>query len=677
VALLFLAGLVAFNLVYRRVERGGLFYASFVVSFIILAIFHILRFIFGQGFAPFSILGSLASTFFGSWSSLGVYSLLVALLALCATLFLPLSKRMKIIYWAVVILGLCAGLLAYVRWSLIIAAVTLIGLAVYQYYAAHAPGNRFHWKKIPAIPTIGAIILLGAAFFGFTPINKVATALHADYTEFALSWQLTLDVASGAIKSSPLFGVGPNHFGQAFLMYKPLIINTTDLWGIEFNSGVGAIPTFFVTQGIVGVLLWLLILVFIGLLGRKVFRAVPDQPYGKFLLLSSYLGTAFSWLIMLAYSPSHAFLFTAFVLTGVCYGAAAYYGNVEKYLFEKAPHSSKMGTFSVVLGALMIVALVWGVIYVKKTIALGYFTSGVKHLTIEGNPESADQSFATAAKIDPSDIYWQARAEAGLVKIRILAQLLNNTASAASSTEIASLIAATLDQSLSHAQRAIELNPTNYYNHLSAARVSEMAMNFKITNAYESAVKSYTDALTLNPYNPSLYLNVARVEAAQGKYDNALGAIGSALQVKRNYSDAAFMASQIAATQGNIKDAIVAARVTTQLSPNNPITFFQLGILLYTDKDYVGAAEALDTAVRLQPDYANARYFLGLTYARLNKMAEARAQFEELAKTNPDNQEIKLILDNLRAGRSPFENAAPPITPAPEKRSTLPLKDPN
>jgi hypothetical protein len=58
-------------------------------------------------------------------------------------------------------------------------------------------------------------------------------------------------------------------------------------------------------------------------------------------------------------------------------------------------------------------------------------------------------------------------------------------------------------------------------------------------------------------------------------------------------------------------------------------------------------------------------------------MAEARAQFEELAKTNPDNQEIKLILDNLRAGRSPFENAAPPITPAPEKRSTLPLKDPN
>jgi tetratricopeptide (TPR) repeat protein len=674
VALLLVGALVAFNLVYRRVERGGLFYAAFGVSFIILAIFHILRFIFGQGFAPLSILGSLASTFFGSWSSLGVFSLLIALLASCAIMYLPLSKRMKIAYWAITIVGLCAGILAYVRWSLLVSAVILIGIGVYQYLSTRAPGASFNWKKLPMIPTVGAILFIVVAFFGMTAVNKVATGLQADYTEFALSWQLTLDVANGAIKSSPLFGVGPNHFGQAFLTFKPLIINTTDLWGIEFGSGVGALPTFFVTQGIVGAILWLLIVVFIGMLGWKVFRSVPDQAYGKFLLVSSYAGTVFSWLILLAYSPSHAFLFTAFVLTGICYGAAAYYGNVNTYVV--APSPSKQKIFPVAVGALLLIALVWGIVYTKKTIALAYFASGVKHLTAEGNPDAADASFASAARLDPSDIYWQARAEAGLVKIRLLAQLLGNT-NQASSSEIATVIAGTLDQSLGYAGKAIELNPTNYYNHLSAARVSEMAMNFKIANAYESAVKSYTDAIALNPYNPSLYLNVARVEAAQGKYDNALGAIGTALQVKRNYSDAAFMASQVAATQGNVKDAIIAARVTTQLSPNNPITFFQLGILLYTDKDYAGAADALSNAVRLQSDYANARYFLGLTYARLGKMTEATAQFDELAKSNPGNEEVTLILNNLKAGRSPFENATPPITPAPEKRSTLPLKDPN
>jgi tetratricopeptide (TPR) repeat protein len=674
IALLFVAALVAFNLVYRRVERGGLLYAALAVSFIILALFHALRFIFGVKFAPLSILGSLASTFFGSWSSLGVFSLLVGLLSLCALLFLPLSKRMRIVYWIITAVALCAGVLAYVRWSLIVSAIVLIGITAYQYLSSRVPGSRFEWKRLVTAPSIGALFFILVVLFGAPAINKIATAVGAEYTEFALSWQLTLDVASGAIKSSPLFGVGPNHFGQAFLTYKPLIINTTDLWGIEFNSGVGAIPTFFVTQGILGTILWLIIIVFIGLLGRKIFKNIPAQPYAKFILVSSYVGTVFSWLILLAYSPSHAFLYSTFILTGICYGAAAYYGNTQTYVLARRAESGKV--FQVAVGALLVIALVWGLVYVRKTIALAYFASGVKHLTAEGDPQKADLSFATAAKIDPSDIYWQARAEAGLVKIRLLAQYLSNSSSPASSTEIAAIISGTLDQSLSFAGKAIELNPTNYYNHLSAARVSEMAMNFKVQNAYESAIKSYTDAIALNPYNPSLYLNVARVEAAQGKYDNALGAIGTALQVKRNYTDAAFMASQVAATQGNVKDAITAARVSTQLSPNNPIVFFQLGILLYTDKDYAGAAEALSNAVRLQSDYANARYFLGLTYARLGKMADATAQFDELNKSNPGNQEVQLILSNLKAGKSPFENAPAAITPAPEKRSSLPLKDP-
>jgi hypothetical protein len=79
--------------------------------------------------------------------------------------------------------------------------------------------------------------------------------------------------------------------------------------------------------------------------------------------------------------------------------------------------------------------------------------------------------------------------------------------------------------------------------------------------------------------------------------------------------------------------------------------------------------------LKIQPDYANAKYFLGLSAARLNDMSAAIAQFSDLAGNNPDNQEVALILANLRAGRSIFSEAKPPVTTPPEKRSNLPLKE--
>jgi TolA-binding protein len=79
--------------------------------------------------------------------------------------------------------------------------------------------------------------------------------------------------------------------------------------------------------------------------------------------------------------------------------------------------------------------------------------------------------------------------------------------------------------------------------------------------------------------------------------------------------------------------------------------------------------------VELVPDYANARYFLGLAYDRLNRESDAIAQFEAIQKTNPDNAEVNLILSNLKSGRSAFANAKPPIDDKPEKRAEPPIEE--
>ena len=113
------------------------------------------------------------------------------------------------------------------------------------------------------------------------------------------------------------------------------------------------------------------------------------------------------------------------------------------------------------------------------------------------------------------------------------------------------------------------------------------------------------------------------------------------------------------------------------LDSRNPTVFFELGLLRYNNKDYKGAVSALEQATTLEPSYANARYFLGLAYDKLSRRSDAIAEFETIQKSNPDNQEVQLILNNLRAGRTPLSNAKPPISTKPESRKNLPLPEKN
>jgi tetratricopeptide (TPR) repeat protein len=134
------------------------------------------------------------------------------------------------------------------------------------------------------------------------------------------------------------------------------------------------------------------------------------------------------------------------------------------------------------------------------------------------------------------------------------------------------------------------------------------------------------------------------------------------------------LASQIYASQGKVSDALLATQVALKMNPTSQVLWFQSGILKYSNKDYEGAVSDLSKSIALQPDYANAKYFLGLSYARLGKYSEALKYFTELATQNPDNKEINDILSDLKSGVSPFKDA---VKQNPIKNAKLPLKEKN
>lgn len=675
---LFVAGLVTFVALQRKIERATVLYMGMAMPFIILAIIHGLRLLIGPSFLSLGILSSITSTLVGTWYDLGSYAIVIALVTLPALIFLPLSRRIKIVYWILLVVALVSAFLVnnFYVWS--VATIVLLGLTIVVSSTCPKPAGGAvgsFFKRIAWLPLVLCLIAALLSWKGTNIAGPVINKLNAGYSTLTLPWQLTLDVDASVTKDYPLFGVGPNHFGQAYLAYKPAGINSTNAWGAEFNNAFSLLATFVATQGVFGIIAWGLFFIFLSILGVRSLRRLPTDPHARFVIVSSASAAAFLWIGSALTVPSHTILLFAYVSTAIGLSAAVTYGLILPYKFEPRVGSGSRKVLSTVILLLVIIGAVWAVVYIKDAIALAYFGSGVKTLNVKGDAAAADTAFGKAQNFDPSDIYLRARAEAGIAGASSLMLTVTATTTASSSQVVATQVAGILNSSIKYAQAAIAYDPSNYYNYISEARVSELAASIGMDKAYENAINLYSTAIRVNPFNPSLYLSLAQLHVSQKKLDDALKVLGASLQVKNNYLEAIYLLSQVYAAQGNLKDATVAAQVAVQINPQNSVLLFQLGLLQYNNKDYASATTSLAMALKVQPDYANAQYFLGLSYVRLNNITEAIAQFESLAKTNPDNQEIAFILTNLKEGKSPFADAKPPVTSTPEKRPSLPIKE--
>ncbi len=669
-------------------------YVSLFLSFIIVLLFHVARLFFGAKFLGFGAFDTLTSTMVGKWFDFAILTSLVGLLSFLGIKFLFLGKRLKLILS--IALFICGAMLFIIDFKLAWIAIAIIVfiIGIYEFYKRPVSSDPSWFKKIASrisLLTLAVFIIsILCVWKGDLIYQKVTTSpkLNLTQEEVVLPWQYTLDVSADSLKQSPIFGAGPNRFNTQFLLYRPYGINTSGLWGNEFINGFGNLPTFLVTQGLVGFVLWVLFLILFAKNGISLLKRTED-PTKKFFVTSSFFLASFLWLVNIIYIPSHVIIFLTFVFTGIFVACL-----IEEGLFPEknvANEGTKVGKYSLAIYSIVIILLIiWLGLYVKKVVAVTLFQKGItefqqniKDLNTGKTTDvsKAENKFKSTLLWDTSDVYYQALAETDILRINILAQevqnqLTKNPSQPADDAKIKK-IGELMNEAFAYAQKAIALDPTNYYNYISEARIAEIGTVFKFPNAYESTKNAYSRALNVNPFNPVIFLNLARLEASQGKYTEAQQYIGQAIQLKQNYIDAIFLLSQIQVQNGQTKDAIISTQVASQLNPKEPVLFFQLGLLQYNDKNYSEAAGALSKAVELNGQYANARYFLGLSYARLGKNEDAIKQFVELTKTNPDNEEVKFILSNLQTGKSPFQDVQPPIDSKPEKRKTLPISEVN
>jgi hypothetical protein len=89
------------------------------------------------------------------------------------------------------------------------------------------------------VVVVSLLFFMSAGFVG----SFIPNRLQISNTEISPSFGATMSITKGVLSKHPLFGIGPNRFGEAWSMYKSESINNTQFWDVSFDSGSGLLPT--------------------------------------------------------------------------------------------------------------------------------------------------------------------------------------------------------------------------------------------------------------------------------------------------------------------------------------------------------------------------------------------------------------------------------------------------
>ncbi len=665
--------LLAFFVSYFFTTKKSVLYAylAFLLPVPLVALFQFVRLLVGQNTLTFNVFASQTATLLGGWNDLGIYFGVVALFSFITLELLDLDRWIRISF--ISLLAISLFFLSIINfsavWYLLAGFALIFFVYNFSFNKAHAaqdaPMRSTDSKR--TIPIISLIVLLISVIFILIRGNIYSAGndlfnvpffnkLVVSNVEVRPSWMTTFDVAKSALRSDPIFGVGPNRFATEWLEAKPSEINSTIFWATDFNYGIGLVPTFLTTTGILGTLAWVVFFLLFLYMGFKALFTKTEDSFLGYVSVSSFILATYLWIFAYIYVPSAPLLIFTFFFTGIFLASAIQMNliRIRSFSFVRDPRTSFVSVLIFIV--LLLGLLVSSYTFARRFIASMYFNRALVNANIEGNIEKAEANMIHAIQLSEQDQFYRSLSDLNLVRINILLAQQN-----VSQEVLQNQFRSYLATSQNAAQTAVNLDSTNYQNWLQLGRTYEAIVPFKVEGAYEKAQESYTKARDLNPKSPAIPLLIARLDVAQNDITKAKAEINQALALKPDYTDAIFLLAQIQVNEGDLKSAITSVESAAYLNPNNSGIYFQLGLLRYENKDYAGAASAFEQAITLTPDYANAKYFLGLAYFELKRVPDAIAQFEAIKSANPENAEIDTIITNLKAGRAPVANTTGPL----------------
>lgn len=587
-------------------------------------------------------------------SPFGLFMIVIFMLSAGQLLKKNLNVGRSLAYFFVVILTFtCLTLLSFkmLWWMLLIGLVLLLLIGVSFVMEA-----RMGW-----ISTLFALLILVAVFIVFGTPKSLQSAVPV---EIALgvkpSWSITSNVVLSGAKNF-LIGSGLGTFGVDFSKFRTADFNTDQFaWSLRFNQPFSSLLSLLAEGGLATFLVFIFLCLFVfGHVLNSWFRLRLSGTVENIInelglsqnnvRLDVFLVVA-AWMVLTIglgatlYGPVLWWLW--WLMLGLVVSGLAFFSqNVvhhKEWEVEDTPQYSLSFSFIlIVVMAAVIMAGVWGV---QQYMAETAYAQALRTTDFKVAENKLADSLT---KRQSSDLY-----HAALAQVFLLEAIDASRKTKPDVTAVSNLVA----QAVNEAKVATDLSPKSVALWENLSTMYENAATL-VPDARTWAVKSLTQASSLEPSNPVLFWRLGNNYSLAGNWADAIKSYEQAIKLKGDYVGAYLGLASAYEQNKEMDKAVDVYKTVLPAGISNPEFLFNFGRLLYNrngKNDRSDSEKLWQEAVRLQPNYSNAIYSLGLLYEARGDKATALQYYYKVKDLNPDNKDVVAKIANL-VGSAPKE----------------------
>ena len=418
-----------------------------------------------------------------------------------------------------------------------------------------------------------AMFLVSAVMLGGIVINSIFVAPGKDNTpvllSFANSYAIGMETLKQPVKTA-LLGFGPEGYLNAFTKLRPAQTNTGEAWSIRFTSAGNELFTTVASVGALGLLAYLLIL-------RRLLSQFSDTGSTTELKVIK-LGTMVLFLFQLLL-PANIVLLT------VSYLFLILWAMELKSRSSRAVKDISLGLLEVntlrpaqetvlegeKLNQSRIVSLAVTVPLLVGVVAISYFAQRAY-----GAEMLFRRSLVAASQNDGTNTYeLQRQAIAknpyvgGYHRTYALTNLQLASAIAAKtdlSDQDRNTVAQLIQQSIREGKAAVSLDAQKTTNWETLAQVYRNLINVA-DGSDQWTIAAYVQAITTDPVNPRLRLELGGIYFQLGQFDQAIRLFQQATELKPDWANAYYNLSAAYKEKGELQNALTSLQTAVSLVP--------------------------------------------------------------------------------------------------------------
>ena len=172
----------------------------------------------------------------------------------------------------------------------------------------------------------------------------------------------------------------------------------------------------------------------------------------------------------------------------------------------------------------------------------------------------------------------------------------------------------------------------------------EMGVNASNAGDYQEAINQFQIAIGIADFCHDCYQNMGLAYVELDEFGQAESAFKRAISLKPDYAAAFTGLANIYNQQRRFDEAAEASSEAARLSgtalggATDPIAIYNQGIIFWNAQKFAEAKTQFEQTIQVDPNHAEAHYFLAMTNLNQGNMAEAAAALEKYVELAPDGQ---------------------------------------